>query len=135
MPAGRPTDYTPELAATICAELASGRSMVELTMRPDMPGQTAVYEWLERYPEFAKMYSRAREWQAHTIADRATHMALHGAADPQSAAVQLNAIKWMAARLAPKVYGDKMTNEHTGPDGKELTIVIQRFTPEREEIS
>jgi hypothetical protein len=82
--------------------------MVELTMRPDMPGQTAVYEWLERYPEFAKMYSRAREWQAHTIADRATHMALHGAADPQSAAVQLNAIKWMAARLAPKVYGDKV---------------------------
>jgi hypothetical protein len=118
MTEGRPSDYTLEMAETICRELAEGRSMVELTMRPNMPAQSTVYLWLEKHPEFSEMYTRARERQAHTIADRAAHMALHGAADPQSAAVQLNAIKWMAARLAPKHYGDKLDLNHGG-QGKE----------------
>lgn len=114
MPAGRPTEYSEELSESICTMLAEGSSMVEITMRPDMPGQRTVYQWLERIPEFAQRYAQARERQAHTIADRAVHMALRGCEDPQSAAVQLNAIKWAAGKLAPKVYGDKLDLNHGG---------------------
>lgn len=111
MPAGRPTDYSEEIAERICVMLAEGLAMVEITAREDMPAQSTVYRWLERQPEFSERYIRARESQAHTIADRAVLMALRGSSvivDAQAAGVQLNAIKWAAGRLAPKVYGDKL---------------------------
>lgn len=109
--AGRPTDYSEEVAERICVMLAEGSAMVEITARDDMPAQSTVYRWLERHSEFSERYIRARENQAHTIADRAVLMALRGSSvivDPQAAGVQLNAIKWAAGRLAPKVYGDKL---------------------------
>lgn len=110
MPAGRPSDYTPELAADICDRLMAGESMVAICLGDEYPSQTTIYRWLEENTEFRERYERARVWQAHTMADRAVEMATKGSraiGDPQVAAVQLNAIKWAASKLAPKVYGDK----------------------------
>ena len=103
--------------------------MVEITLQPDMPRQRTVYQWLERHEDFAQMYARAREKQGHTIADRASHMALRGIGsdDPAARRVQLDAIKWAASKLAPKVYGDKLDLNHGGQEGNALTINIVRF--------
>jgi hypothetical protein len=98
------------MAERICVLLAEGKALVEITAQDDMPATSTVYRWMEYHPEFSEMYYRARERQAHTMADRAVLMALRGGgaiADPQVAAVQLNAIKWAAARLAPRTFGDK----------------------------
>jgi hypothetical protein len=38
--------------------------------------------------------------------------------------LQIDARKWIAARLAPKKYGDKQAIEHSGPDGKPIRPVI-----------
>ncbi|MBL8301533.1 MAG: hypothetical protein JNM26_02045 [Ideonella sp.] len=108
--AGRPTDYSEEVAERICLELMNGRALCEITQADDMPAQSTVYKWLLRYPEFVEMYNAGRKFQAETMADRATLMALKGSSvivDPQAAAVQLNAIKWAAGRLDPRKYGDK----------------------------
>ena len=110
MPAGRPSDYSVELTDEICRLLAEGKSMVEICSKPEMPHVSNIYRWLRRHEEFATDTCSAREQQAHTIADRAVEMALDGdrvITDPQVAKVQLDAIKWTAARLAPKVYGRK----------------------------
>jgi hypothetical protein len=104
--------------------LAEGKALIEITALEDMPATSTVYRWMEHHPEFSEMYNRARERQAHTIADRAVLMALRGGgaiADPQVAAVQLNAIKWAAARLAPRTFGDKMD---VTSDGKQLQSVF-----------
>jgi len=37
--------------------------------------------------------------------------------DPQKARLQVDARKWIASKLLPKVYGDKVSHEHGGPDG------------------
>jgi hypothetical protein len=90
-----------------------------------MPKKTAVYEWLLRHKEFADIYARAREDQADTLADE-----IHAIADelPQqvvdekgnatrydSAYVQwqknrVDARKWVAAKLKPKKYSDRIAH-------------------------
>src|SRR3954452_5806773 len=128
MPAGRPSDYSVELTNDICRQLAEGKSMLEICSRPEMPHVSNVYRWLRRHEGFRDRYVSAREQQAHTIADRAVAMALDGdrvIADPQVAKVQLDAIKWMAARLAPKVYGDKADIAIGGKPDQPLTKVIR----------
>ncbi len=36
--------------------------------------------------------------------------------------VQIDTRKWMLAKMLPKVYGDKVTTEHTGADGGPIAI-------------
>src|SRR4051812_16054627 len=128
MPAGRPSDYSTELTDDICRQIAEGMSMQEICSRPEMPHVATVYRWLQRHAGFRDTYVSARERQAHTIADRAVAMALDGdrvISDPQAAKVQLDAIKWTAARLAPKVYGNKAEITIGGQPDAPLTQVIR----------
>jgi hypothetical protein len=128
MPGGRPSGYTLELTNDICRQLAEGKSMLEVTARADMPAVSTVYLWLTTHKEFVDRYTRAREQQAHTITDRAAAMALNGhrvISDPPVAKVQLDAIKWTAARLAPKVYGSKAELNLGGQAENPLTQVIR----------
>ena len=52
---------------------------------------------------------------------------------PENAAaarVKLAAFQWLAAKLAPKRYGDKTTVENTGPDGgPQVSIGINTSDP------
>ena len=123
---GRPTKYSLAIALQICERIADGESLVKICSDPAMPKKTAVYEWLLRHKEFADIYARAREDQADTLADE-----IHAIADelPQqivdekgktsrydSAYVQwqknrVDARKWVAAKLKPKKYSDRVTHQ------------------------
>ena len=121
---GRPTLYSLEIALEICDRIADGESLVKICSDPKMPKKTAVYEWLLRHKEFAEIYARAREDQADTLADE-----IHAISDelPQqivddkgktrydSAYVQwqknrVDARKWVAAKLKPKKYSDRIAH-------------------------
>src|SRR4051794_2195859 len=106
MPGGRPSGYMLELTNDICRQLAEGKSMLEVTTRADMPAVSTVYLWLTKHKEFVDRYTRAREQQPHPTPARAVARALNGhrvISAPPVAKVQLDAIKWTTARLAPKV--------------------------------
>ena len=122
---GRPTMYSMKLALEICDRLADGKSLKEICKDENMPKKTAVYEWLLRHKEFADMYARAREDQADSLADEITAIA---DADPavilddkgkprlDSAFVQwqknrVDARKWVAAKLKPRKYSDRITHQ------------------------
>src|SRR4051794_13715827 len=66
---GRPSVYTPELAAEICERLACGESLRAICRGETMPGPTRVYCWLDEKPEFRERYARAREAQGEHCAD------------------------------------------------------------------
>ena len=121
---GRPTLYSLEIALEICDRIADGESLVKICSDAKMPKKTAVYEWLLRHKEFAEIYARAREDQADTLADE-----IHAISDelPQqivddkgktrydSAYVQwqknrVDARKWVAAKLKPKKYSDRIAH-------------------------
>lgn len=52
MPAGRPTDFTPELGEEILTRMEQGLSLAASAADLNVHRQR-VYEWVERYPEFA----------------------------------------------------------------------------------
>jgi len=80
-----------------------------------MPGQTTVFQWLSKQPEFAKQYAYAREQQADAKFDEIEELA--ATATPETANVvrlQVDTRKWVLARMRPKLYGDKADLNVTG---------------------
>jgi hypothetical protein len=119
---GRPSTYNVEIAAFICDRISKGESLKAICSSPGMPDQVVVYGWLGRQPEFAQMYARAREEQADTLADEIAALADEeprmvvddkGVARIDSAWVQwqknrVEARKWVAAKLKPKKWGERI---------------------------
>lgn len=140
---GRPSDFSDEMADRICTGLAEGRSLRSICLEDDTPSQTTVFRWLadERYASFREQYARAREAQADAIFDEILDIADDGTNDwvdrkredgstdtvidhehVQRSKLRIDARKWMAGKLRPKVYGDKMAL--TGEGGGPLTLVL-----------
>lgn len=68
--------------------------------------------------EAAKQYARARDLAADLF-EADIYMAAE-ACTPESAPadrVKIDALKWIAARRAPKRYSEKLLQEVSGPDG------------------
>jgi hypothetical protein len=138
-PVGRPSDYGPEIAAHICAEIAAGKSMREICRADGMPDMATVFRWLARHAEFREQYTRARELQADYLAEEILEIADDGRNDwtkredgseavnaetVQRSRLRVDARKWLMSKLQPKKYGDKITQEMTGGDGLPLVPVI-----------
>lgn len=124
---GRPSLYSDKLAASICEQLAAGRSLTKICAGPGMPGTTTVFRWIEEKPEFRDRYARAREFQADIYADQIIDIA-DDAEDANLARVQIDARKWTASKLRPNRYGDRITQEHTGPKGGPVQQVEYKLT-------
>lgn len=45
-----------------------------------------------------------------------------GTLDPQIGRIEVDARKWFASKFLPKRFGDKVTQEHTGPDGGPVQV-------------
>lgn len=138
MPAGRPTDYTPELGDLICALLAEGKPLNAIVKSVDgMPNLVTVYRWLRVHEEFRKLYMQSREDQADTLAEEMLEIAdeepqLQNEKDTDLLKVdgafeawrrtRIDTRKWIASKMKPKRYGEKLTQEVTGADGKALPV-------------
>ena len=117
---GRPTLYTPELAARICKEIALGTNLSRLCLLPGWPTRETIYNWFNAYPTFFDAYVCAREQRADTRSDRMDDMAakmLKGKLDPNAVRVALQNEQWQAAREAPRRFGDRVVhaNDPTMP--------------------
>ncbi|MDP3845942.1 MAG: hypothetical protein Q8R10_05895 [Pseudomonas sp.] len=129
---GRPTTYTPAVASAICEKLADGMSLRKLCAQPAMPSMTTVLRWLvdETKPEFRLHYAHAREAQADLLAGEILEIADDSSGDTFTdkdgntrldrefvarARLRVDSRKWLASKLAPKKYGDRI--EHAGTDG------------------
>lgn len=111
---GRPSDYTPELANHICELLETGDSLRQICARDGMPDRTTVTRWLDRHPQFAAKYARAREEQAEHMDDLILETANNcHEENAQAARVKIAAYQWRAAKLKPKKYGDRVEHNHT----------------------
>lgn len=133
---GRPSKLTPAIVNRLCTELAEGRSLRQICKYSGMPAAGTICRWLgePKNVAFREQYARAREAQAEFYADEIIDIADNeGTAkkpkDVQRSRLQVDARKWVAAKLLPKKYGDKM--EHTGPQGG--AIQITSMTPEENE--
>ncbi len=126
---GRPTMYTPQLAAKICRAISSSTDSLSKICfnNPDFPKRETIWEWRIDYPNFANMYNDAKRAQADLLAEDILAISddsLHdimineqtGRETMNSEYVARSRLrvetrKWIACKLLPKVYGDKTTNE------------------------
>lgn len=153
---GRPSTFTPDLADRICAELADGRSLRSVCREDWAPSTQTVFRWLREHEGFRDQYARAKEEAADALADEITEIAddgrndwmekldkdgtpvgwlLNGEAVSRSK-LRVDSRKWLASKLKPKRYGDKLEVGGTGPGGAVLvqavTGVPQAGEPEAE---
>lgn len=139
---GRPSDFTAELAAKICEALADGKTLREVCRADDMPSETTVRRWaLEDREGFSAQYARAREIGYQAMADELLEVADDGRNDwmerqgeddksayvlngehVQRSRLRVDTRKWLLSKALPKVYGDKVTQEHTGPGGGPVQV-------------
>src|ERR1043166_1924882 len=122
MPGGRPSDYSQEITNQICARLASGEPLTRICESEEMPGLTTVYRWMAEHEDFRKEYARAREDQADTLADEILKIADEKDEDDQRQRLRVDARRWYAGQIRPKKYGEKMTQEVSGPDGGPIAM-------------
>lgn len=120
---GRPTKYCDELIDEICARLSDGESLNRiLKNRSEMPAFITIYQWLRKYPDFAKKYDDARLHQAYTLADEIIAIADEepkkiiddkGVVRIDSSYVswiknRMDARKWIVSKLKSERWSDRM---------------------------
>lgn len=111
----RHSSFTQELADKICNYIAGGMSLRKLCELDGMPTKETVRVWLRDNETFSAQYARARDEQADFYADEIIEIA-DNETDPQKARVRVDSRKWIASKLKPKRYGDKLEvdNKHSG---------------------
>ncbi len=136
---GRPSTYSAELADMICERIAKGESLNRMCKGDDMPAQSSVFKWLTEHKDFSEKYTRAREAQADVLFDEILEIADSQEDDVYikdgqeftnhdviaRAKLRVDARKWMAGKLRPKVYGDKVTNVVSGDPESPLRTITQ----------
>jgi hypothetical protein len=139
---GRPTDYNLDKALAICERIADGESLRAICRDADMPARSTVFRWLSLEDGFSDLYARAKEEAAELFAEEIVEIADEREgkaimADGAEVAVvfdstavarnrlRVDARKWVAAKLKPRKYGDKIQQEVTGANGGALETVTK----------
>lgn len=119
---GRPTDFDDEISDHICELITEGHSLKAICRMPTMPNAGTVFRWLAKHKSFSDQYARAKEYQAELEASDIVAISDDDTGDVQRDRLRVDARKWVAAKLLPKKYGERITQEHTGPDGGAIQL-------------
>lgn len=147
----RPSEYSTEKADYICGQLADGKSLRTICRQEDMPSMPTVFKWLRERPEFLAQYARAREDQADAFAEEISEIADDGTNDwmethgkdgstgwvlngehIQRSRLRVDARKWIASKLKPKKYGDKVELSGDKDAPLELRLGVIKLTRPKE---
>ena len=160
---GAPSMYSEKLAQEICRHIADCVSLRTIAAMEGMPDVATIMRWLadETKPEFREQYARAREAQADKMAEDILAIAdeectmvradKHGTKDDDGEGstqvvfdatavarnkLRVDARRWLASKMAPKKYGDKVQAELTGAGGGAIQVastVTFVMPPQRDE--
>lgn len=124
---GRPSSYVKEVADDICQLIAQGESLRKICERPGMPSLSMVFRWLNEQAEFRDQYARARESQADFLLEELLEISdLATPEDVNVAKLRVDARKWFITKVAPKKYGDRVTQEISGVGGNPVQIEMKK---------
>jgi hypothetical protein len=125
---GRPTDYTHELAHEICDAIASSSKGIKKLCKENShwPNPDTIFSWLMQHKEFSDLYARAKQHQVESLVDDVLEIADDTSNDYtvredgklvvdhvhiQRAKLKIDTRKWIAAKLCPRLYGDRLTDQ------------------------
>lgn len=123
---GRPSLYTKELGDLICEQLSEGKSLRTVCKADEMPHMRTIFRWLREDEEFCHQYARAKEESADALVEEMLEIADDGSNDLMTiekgdysyevenrevtnrSKLRVDTRKWIASKLKPKRYGDKL---------------------------
>jgi hypothetical protein len=142
-PGGRPTNYCQEIAQLVCDRVATHHVGIErlCNMYPDMPGKTTIREWKLKHDEFASRYALARQKQVENYAEDIIDIADDGSKDYvltedgfkldtehlNRSRLRIDTRKWMASKLAPKIYGDQKRVEELEGENERVKAELREL--------
>lgn len=119
------------------------------------PGYSTIFSWLKaeedgKSPgELIDLYARAKEYQADYMADEILDIADDARNDwmekrgangetyetlnsehVQRSRLRIDSRKWLAGKLRPRMYGDKIQQEISGRNGKPIEVITAEITDE-----
>jgi|GEM_PF-2955632 len=134
-PARRPGQHIePETADAQMFEFirrtADGESMRSICDDNHMPSTTTICTWLSKADDgVLEQYARAMDLRGQRFGERVAELSEKVLEtpdlDPNRARVAMDGLKWSAARLSPKRYGDRIEAHVTG----ELTATLVPIMP------
>ena len=119
-PKGQPgaSKWTPEIEDRICALFATGMSLRETCRQDGVPlTAKAVLDRIVENSDFHKRYTRARELGYALQFEEMREIAAScppANGDVQKAKLMIDVIKWQLSKALPRIYGDKLSLEHSG---------------------
>lgn len=138
---GRPEIYTSELALAICERLAKGESLRSICRDVGMPDRTTITDWIIKDKEgFSSQYTRARDVALDLMAEEILEISdtpqigektkifedgskeINEGDMIEHRRLRVDSRKWYLSKLAPKKYGDRISQEITGKDGGPIII-------------
>lgn len=139
--------FDPDDAETIYQCLSEGKSLLSICEAMGIPYSTA-RQWELDLPEHAAKSTRAREIGCHFLAEQCLSIAdtpLEGIETTLKAdggieerrgdmlahrKLQIETRMRLIGKWAPKLYGEKVTQEHTGPNGGAIRSETVNMTAE-----
>ena len=110
------SEFTPEQNFIFDA-VAEGQTLRQIAASMGMTAGN-VLRIATKTPEAIEQYSRARDSSSELFdADILTLASTVTSESSKGDRVRLEALKWVAARRAPKRYGERVQNDHTSSDG------------------
>lgn len=149
---GRPVVITEAIIERICEEISTMPISLKTICKPkDMPAVSTVWRWIAENNDFKDRYARAKEAQANLLAEEILAIADDSRQDEEvrfdqdgneytvenkeyvnRSRLRIDARKWLAAKLLPKRFGDKVeiesNNTNTNHNTNE-TFVKFEYTP------
>lgn len=116
--------YSKKLADEICERMARGESVNQICKDNHMPSDATVYCWAKNYKDFGEAFKEAKDNRAHVLVDQILEIADNSINDYmeniqgitvisheniQRSKLRVDARKWVASKMLPRVYGDKTT--------------------------
>jgi hypothetical protein len=137
---GRPTIFSNELADRICTELASGRSARSVCSDKGMPSMQTFWRWLREIATFREQYARAKQEAADALVEEMLDIADDATGDyaedeqgrirfnsenVQRSRLKIETRKWIASKLKPSKYGERLDLAHGVQPENPLAALIQ----------
>jgi len=134
---GRHSEYNDEIGVEICRVVSNSTKMLEdlCDEHENWPSANAIYEWRIRHPHFGEMYAKAKQCQIEPLVSSILtkvrdHSKDYYEPEPGKKAVntahtarlkmEVDAIKWLAGKLSPRLYGEKLEK---APDTDTKTLL------------
>ena len=103
------TNYTREIADTICARMSEGESLRSICRSPGFPSEGTVRGWAVRdHDGFGERYRAARSLLVEYWVDQILDIADEPDLDPRDRQIRVHTRQWLMSKLSPRRFGNKL---------------------------